>query len=152
MIAYVTPTSFLAGEYFKALRMVLANEAAPANIDFVSVRKDVFDDALQETLLAVYTRRGAGARARDTDASAHFISPSDCDRIDVEAAGTFRLPRAAGSPWLIPRTKEQGRLIASLRKMNHRLRDYGFAVSTGPLVWNRHKTQLAPRALKAPCR
>jgi adenine-specific DNA-methyltransferase len=45
VIAYVTPTSFLAGEYFKALRALLASSARPVNIDFVSVRKGVFDDA-----------------------------------------------------------------------------------------------------------
>jgi adenine-specific DNA-methyltransferase len=42
VIAYVTPTSFLAGEYFKALRALLASSARPVNIDFVSVRKGVF--------------------------------------------------------------------------------------------------------------
>jgi adenine-specific DNA-methyltransferase len=29
--------------------------------------------------------------------------------------------------------------------MRHRLRDYGYEVSTGPLVWNRHKQQLTSR-------
>jgi adenine-specific DNA-methyltransferase len=38
IIAYVTPTSFLAGQYFKALRSLLASSARPVNIDFVSVR------------------------------------------------------------------------------------------------------------------
>ncbi|MEK6398753.1 MAG: N-6 DNA methylase, partial [Terriglobus sp.] len=51
IVAYVTPTSFLAGEYFKSLRALLVESARPVNIDFVSVRKGIFDDALQETLL-----------------------------------------------------------------------------------------------------
>jgi adenine-specific DNA-methyltransferase len=144
VIAYVTPTSFLAGEYFKALRTVLANEAAPANIDFVSVRKGVFEDALQETLLATYKRSEAGY-IKASEASVHFISPVDYDRVEVESAGTFRVPVPVGIPWLIPRTNDQQRLIASLRKMGHRLRDYGYEVSTGPLVWNRHKQQLSSR-------
>jgi adenine-specific DNA-methyltransferase len=58
VIAYVTPTSFLAGEYFKALRSLLASYARPVNIDFVSVRRGVFDDALQETMLATYRKTG----------------------------------------------------------------------------------------------
>ena len=33
--------------------------------------------------------------------------------------------------------------------MTHRLRDYGYEVSTGPLVWNRHKDQLAETQSKA---
>jgi adenine-specific DNA-methyltransferase len=143
VIAYVTPTSFLAGEYFKALRGLLAKEAPPANLDFVSVRKGVFDDALQETLLATYERQG-----RQDNATVHFISPVDYDRITLEPAGTFTLPNPLADPWLIPRTAEQQRLVAGLRKMKHRLSDYGYEVSTGPLVWNRHKKQLAARPAK----
>ena len=140
VIAYVTPTSFLAGEYFKALRGLLGRDAPPSNIDFVSVRKGVFEDALQETLLATY-KRGR----KHGSATVHFISPIDYERMEVEAAGKFVLPAPASEPWLIPRTADQEALIAVLEAMPHRLRDYGYAVSTGPLVWNRHKTQLAAR-------
>jgi adenine-specific DNA-methyltransferase len=139
IIAYVTPTSFLAGEYFKALRKVLAGEAPPINLDFISDREGVFDDALQETLLATYRRGG-----RPHPASVHFIATSEGNQITIERAGTFELPKTAGGPWLVPRTSEQERLIAVLRRMPHRLSDYGYEVSTGPLVWNRHKPQLAP--------
>jgi adenine-specific DNA-methyltransferase len=143
VIAYVTPTSFLAGQYFKALRGLLAQEAPPVSIDFVSPRQGVFDDVLQETLLACYRRGGAAAPA-----SVHFISPVDAQRIEVESAGSFSLPAQARDPWLIPRTAEQQRLIAHLETMRHRLRDYGYEVSTGPLVWNRHKRQLCARPKK----
>ncbi len=143
IIAYVTPTSFLAGEYFKALRTVLANEAAPVNIDFVSVRKGVFEDALQETLLATYKPSTTAAAA-----TVHFISPIDYDNVEVKPAGTFELPAPVGNPWLIPRTLDQQQIIARLRTMKHRLSDYGYEVSTGPLVWNRHKKQLSARSDK----
>jgi len=142
VIAYVTPTSFLAGEYFKALRTVLADEAAPVNIDFVSVRKGVFEDALQETLLATYKSSTTAA------ATVHFISPIDYDNVEVKPAGTFELPAPVGNPWLIPRTLDQQQIIARLRTMKHRLSDYGYEVSTGPLVWNRHKKQLSARSDK----
>jgi len=32
--------------------------------------------------------------------------------------------------------------------MRHRLKDYGYEVSTGPLVWNRHKEQLSAKPNK----
>lgn len=137
VIAYVTPTSFLAGEYFKALRALLADQAPPSNIDFVSLREGVFDDVLQETLLATYQRG-----KKPASCSVHFITPVDCDSIETEPAGRFGLPSRSGDPWLIPRTVEQGQLIPALQDMTHRLRDYGYEVSTGPLVWNRHKKQL----------
>jgi len=137
VIAYVTPTSFLAGQYFKSLRNLLATEAPPVNLDFVSLRKGVFDDALQETLLATY-KRGGDAR----NATVHFIAPTSYDRIETEPAGKFVVPQTRGGPWLIPRASDQAPLMEALRRMTHRLRDYGYEVSTGPLVWNRHKSQL----------
>ena len=56
VIAYVTPTSFLAGEYFKALRSVLASDAPPVAVDFIEARRGVFEDVLQEALLATYRK------------------------------------------------------------------------------------------------
>ncbi len=53
IVAYVTPTSFLAGSYYQNLRRLLASEAPPVRMDFVEARRGVFDDVLQETLLAV---------------------------------------------------------------------------------------------------
>ncbi len=53
-VAYLTPTSFLSGEYFKNLRLFLRTHTVPLEIDFVSVRKGVFEDVLQETMLATY--------------------------------------------------------------------------------------------------
>ena len=147
VIAYVTPTSFLAGEYFKALRSLLASAARPVNIDFVSVRKGVFDDALQETMLATYRKTGVYLHPP----TVHFIAPTHEDKITVEEGGEFELSKDGG-PWLVPRTLHQGRLIAALRTMPARLEDYGFEVSTGPLVWNRHKAQLVNKAARTPFR
>ncbi len=76
VIAYVTPTSFLAGEYFKNLRALLGRDAPPATIDFVSARKGVFDDVLQETLLATY-RRGAAV----APVTVHEITPTNGARL-----------------------------------------------------------------------
>src|SRR6202034_1726890 len=56
LISFLTPSSFLAGEYFKNLRAVLSREAPPVAIDFVTARKGVFEDVLQETVLATYRK------------------------------------------------------------------------------------------------
>lgn len=144
VIAYVTPTSFLAGQYFKSLRSLLAVSARPVNIDFVSVRKGVFDDALQETMLATYRKTGVYLSAP----TVHFIAPTDQDDLTVEKGGSFDLP-VGGGPWLVPRNLEQAHLIERLRSMPHRLKDYGYEVSTGPLVWNRHKDQRAAKPGKS---
>lgn len=140
VIAYVTPTSFLAGEYYKALRRLLAQDAPPASIDFIVERKGVFADVLQETLLAAY-RRGGKADVGQV----HFISPTPQGEIQATAAGSFSLPASPDEPWLIPRTVGQSTLVRKAESMPHRLADYGYKVSTGPLVWNRHKPSLRDR-------
>jgi adenine-specific DNA-methyltransferase len=137
IVAYVTPTSFLAGEYFKALRALLVEEAPPVSLDFVASRRGVFDDVLQETLLAVYRRRGRRVAVR-----IHALQPLAGEALAVHEVGAVPLASESGEPWLLPRTREQAALVERLRRLPHRLQDYGYAVSTGQLVWNRHKDQL----------
>jgi adenine-specific DNA-methyltransferase len=146
VIAYVTPTGFLAGQYFKNLRKLLADEAPPSEIEFIDMRKGVFDSVLQETLLATYVRRGDRRRV-----SVRVISPTNGD-LTVVQAGTASLPDDSSQPWLLPRGPGDAGLVERLRSMPFRLCDWGYGVSTGPLVWNRHKPQLVsePGAGHAP--
>lgn len=137
VIAFVTPTSFLAGEYFKNLRGLLGREAPPTNIDFVSVRKGVFADVLQETLLATYRRGGKSDLGK-----VHFITPGPNGSITTKSAGSFGLPNEPTQPWVIPRSEDQCLLVRQAEELPYRLSDYGYTVSTGPLVWNRHKESL----------
>lgn len=137
VIAYVTPTSFLSGEYFKALRGLLGQEAPPVAIDFISQRKGIFADVLQETMLAVYQRSG-GSGTRQ----AHLMSPKPDGVIGTEPIGPFKLPDPPAQPWLIPRAASQVPVLHRARDLSFRLCDYGYTVSTGPLVWNRHKASL----------
>ena len=139
VIAYVTPTSFLAGVYFKNLRALLGRSAPPLSIDFVTVRKGMFDDVLQETALATY-RRGASS----APVTVAEISPVQ-DGLAIQQTGIIEFPVDPSLPWLLPRTAEQGPLVKRLTHMPHRLADWGYTVSTGPLVWNRFKSQLAHR-------
>ena len=141
MVAYVTPTSFLAGEYFKRLRSLLGASASPLSVDFVRTRSGVFDDVLQETVLVTYRRGSTGG-----EIDVFELGPRDDGALDAEPVGLALLPGDRSSPWLLPRSKSQAALVARLAGMSHRLADWGYTVSTGPLVWNRHKTQLHQRA------
>lgn len=141
LVCFLTPSSFLAGEYFKNLRSVLWKEAPPFSLDFVSARKGVFEDVLQETLLATY-RKGA----KRAPAAVSFIHPQPGEPLKVEAAGQFTLPRKANAPWFLARHSDEAQLAKKLRTMPERLADWGYKVSTGPLVWNRFKPQLRDQA------
>ncbi len=139
LIGYVTPTSFLGGQYFKALRGLMKEEAPPVMMDFVTERQGVFEDVLQETMLTVYKR----ADGNDTSVAVHFMKPNGEDRpVQVQEVGMFELPSNGEEPWFLPRDLQQAALLKKMASMPHRLMDYGFCVNTGQLVWNRHKEQL----------
>lgn len=142
IIAYVTPTSFLSGEYFKALRGLIGQEAKPRSFDFVTARRGVFDDVLQETILAVY-RKGYCEHIEVSE-----ITPTRDTKIEVALAGKGELPADPASPWILPRNSQEAGIVSAMAAMPTRLRDWGYRVSTGPLVWNRFKSQLAARAAK----
>lgn len=137
VVGYVTPTSMLSGLYSKALRGLLATEASPLAVNFVSERNGVFEDVLQETVLATYRRGGEGRTGK-----VGFIAIDSEGKTAFQEAGMFALPTHPDAPWLLPRSLQQVALARRLRSMPHRLSDYGYGVSTGPLVWNRFKDQL----------
>ncbi|MGD0872638.1 MAG: N-6 DNA methylase [Bryobacteraceae bacterium] len=137
LISFLTPSSFLAGEYFKNLRALLWTEAPPVTLDFVTLRKGVFEDVLQETILATYQKG-----ARRSRAPVFFVHPQPGSPAIPESAGCFTLPREATAPWMLPRHTDEANLAQRLRTMPVRLADWGYKVSTGPLVWNRFKPQL----------
>lgn len=137
LVAYVTPTSMLSGLYHKVLRALLVREGPPVSVDLITERAGVFEDVLQETMLAVYRRGGRRGSAR-----VGFLSVGVGGQLACCPAGSFTLPRDPQAPWLLPRAPGQVPLTRRLRAMRHRLADYGYGVSTGPLVWNRFKPQL----------
>lgn len=142
MIAYVTPTGMLSGEYFKKLRGLLMQSAPPARIELLDSRKGVFDGVLQETMLAVYVR---GAATRKVKVSS-LGQPDGRGRLPVSKTGVCVLPFDPTAPWLLPRDARDAALIEAANQKPMRLHDYGFRIKTGPLVWNRHKQQLRHHA------
>jgi adenine-specific DNA-methyltransferase len=141
LIAYVTPTSFLGGLYFKKLRGFLADAAPPTQIDFVADRDNVFAGVLQETLLVVYAPARQNPELRVSEIRASGLE-HECE---ISALGTYPAPANTEAPWVLPRTSETTHLIDLARNTPGRISDYRVKVSTGPLVWNRHKDQLADK-------
>jgi adenine-specific DNA-methyltransferase len=143
VIAYLTPTSVLGGQYYTALRQLLAAEAPPVAIDFVHARRGVFEDVLQETLLALYRKGGKRDRFQ-----VHYLNVDNEREARLTKNGKVGFPIDAGAPWLAPREPGHVRLIKSAEDMAARLSDWGYGVSTGPLVWNRFKSQMRTRAAR----
>lgn len=139
VVSFITPTSFLAGQYFKELRSLIANTAPAVSIDFINARSGVFEDVLQETALVVFRR---GAKPTLSPVHSLEISTEADAGLRIERAGDFTVPADPSAPWIIPRDPAAGQLAAGLKALPHRLGDYGYRVKTGPLVWNRYKDQL----------
>jgi adenine-specific DNA-methyltransferase len=138
LLAFVTPTSFLGGLYYKNLRGFLRRSCPLRAIDFVTDRSGVFKDVLQETCLSVFRKS-----SRDGRISVSGISPGrGGDSCQVVPIGQVKLGEGLVSPWILPREKKELPLCRLFAHMPTRLRDLGFEVKTGPLVWNRHKDQL----------
>lgn len=143
VIAYLTPTSVLGGQYYASLRQLLAEEAPPVAIDFVHARRGVFEDVLQETLLALYRKGGPRQRFQ-----VHYLHVDNEREARLTKNGKVSLPDEARTPWLAPRAPAHVELIKAAEKMTARLADWGYGVSTGPLVWNRFKRQMRNRAAR----
>ena len=137
IIAYITPTSFLGGQYFQALRALLGKVAPPVAFDFIAHREGVFADVLQETLLSAYRKRPGRRKV-----SVSYLSVKETGRLTIKSNGRCALPASPDKPWILPRVPSQADLAQSCERLTHRLSDLGYTVSTGPLVWNRHKPKL----------
>jgi adenine-specific DNA-methyltransferase len=141
VISYLTPTSFLSGEYFKKLRQYIRENTAVIEADLVAVRKDVFEDVLQETMLTTYYKHNGDAAVQVNVQINELITLSD-DNMKLEVIGNSPLPQELIAPWLLPKTIEQVTPIKAMAHMPSRLKDWGYKIITGQLVWNRHKEQL----------
>jgi adenine-specific DNA-methyltransferase len=136
IIAYLTPTSYMGGQYFKALRRLLVEQAPPVNIDIVESRQDVFEEVLQEVALSVFRR---GSRLRAASCSTIHVGNGV---LRIEAAGSLVLPKNPEASWVMPRKASDAAFVERMLSMPSRLSDWGYSVSTGPLVWNRKKARL----------
>jgi adenine-specific DNA-methyltransferase len=145
IIGFLTPTSFLSGEYFKNLRSVILAETCPIQADFVSVRKGVFEDVLQETMLTTYKKTIGKAKVRIIAVNEIV---SSFNAIKINSVGNYKLPVIQSEPWIIPRNVSQSPQIPAMALMSDRLNTWGFKVCTGQLVWNRHKPQLSDQNKK----
>ncbi|MGH2971769.1 MAG: N-6 DNA methylase [Gaiellaceae bacterium] len=137
--AFVVPTSVVGGAYYQRLREFLIKTAPPQWLAFIDDRSGVFTgDVLQEALLGVFVR---GRRSLTVSVRRVGSSPSFGGAEHVVSRASWVGKR----PWLIARDPDDVSLVAAATARKHRLSDYGWKVSTGPLVWNRHRDQLFPR-------
>lgn len=135
VLAALVPTSFTSGLYFSKLRETISTSAPMRSTAFVAERDGVFANVLQETCLAVFSRRTRSRWTKIASVNGH-----------VEPVARVKSPRGAG-PWLLPRRADDAATAASAARLPLRLADVGYRCSTGPLVWNRRQADLSATRL-----
>lgn len=138
VLAALIPTSFTSGRYFTNLRAEMAKVAPLRDITFVSERNGVFSSVLQETCLGVFTRRVS----RRTQISTMRGGENTPDAVTSVAAVTLH---HTSRPWVLPRRADDAPVAAAAAAMPLTLASAGWSASTGPLVWNRRKSDLYAR-------
>lgn len=138
VLALVTPTSFLGGQYFTKLRALLATEVMPVSIEVFGNRTGIFESVLQETALTTYRSESS----KEQRCAVSVLTLDDAG--EIRGSGRLKIDELPddGSPWILPRHSHEVALVDCLVKHEQRLADWGYRVKTGPLVWNRHKAQL----------
>nr|BFE75034.1 hypothetical protein GCM10020092_083350 [Actinoplanes digitatis] len=135
-VAALIPAGWIGGKYFQLLRKHLASKAPLRQVSYIADRSGVFSTGvLQETVLAVFRRGEAG------DVACEQVTMNGT--VKSAAIGHGTIPTDTSLPWLLPRSQDDNALVAAAGGMTKRLKDYHWKVSTGPLVWNRHKDQLS---------
>lgn len=137
-LVFITPRSYASGPYFQRLRELFFRLIRPTDIHVFSSRTDAFSDVLQETAIT------AGTRLTDWDRSTRkqrIRLTSSTGAEDIASASTRTLPLSnvlrgdcAHRVLHFPASKDHDRVAALVRQWPGSLRDFGWEVSTGPVV------------------
>jgi adenine-specific DNA-methyltransferase len=136
-IVFVTPTSFLSGRYSRKLRNLLSDHTGPKRLQFLRSRSRVFEGVRQEMVISSVTR--IEPRSLIT---VEEISDGAHGELEIYQLGQHQITKVPGSPWMLPRSQTEAGMENILNGFECRLADLGYSVSTGPLIWNRHKERL----------
>lgn len=139
-LAFVLPTSFIAGPYFKGLREEILARANVVRIDMHQQREHLFIDAIQDVCLLVLQRHGPSCPPNDR----YALGLIDADGTRI-ALGTASTP-PGGEAWLVPVANaprsEAGHFALLTSQPAAVIASYGYRVRVGKVVPKRERKQL----------
>jgi adenine-specific DNA-methyltransferase len=148
-LVFITPRSYASGPYFQRFREFFFNLIRPTDIHVFDSRTDAFSDVLQETAITAGTRLTNWDR---TERRQRIRLTRSTGADDIVSASTRTLPLSsvlrgdcAHRVLYFPASKDHDRVSALVRGWPGSLHDYGWAVSTGPVVAFRAKRFLADK-------
>lgn len=124
-IGLLTPTSYLAGPMFSALRKHVAQHAQVLAVDLLGSRTATFLNVEQETVIA--TLRASPPSEGDLAAVSVWTGE------EFEHLANVRL-NCEGGPWVLPRARADAALLHGAAQSKYRLSDYGYRPKIGSMV------------------
>lgn len=151
--SFITPRSFLSGDYFRRFRRDLFAATEPLGVHVFEARDRAFerDGVLQENIIFSLRRRKTDVTTAvvPDEGSPIRVSFSQ-DQTDLESAEARNVPwkrfldPANGHYWVrLPLDQHDDRLLDGFDQWSGRIEAYGWHISTGPVVRFRLKQELS---------
>lgn len=134
VLVFITPRSYAAGHYFKAFREAFFSEMHPVHTHLFDSRKEVFSNqaVLQESVILKAIKGGT---------SNHLVISSSRNGNDLNSCRENRVPLSYALyqdngyfVFRLPLDDFDDIVIEIVDSWNAKLTDYGFQISTGPVV------------------
>jgi adenine-specific DNA-methyltransferase len=147
---FITPRSYASGPYFQRFRELFFRLIRPTDIHVFDSRTEAFSTILQETVITAGTRLSGWEKKRER-LRIRLASSTGADDVGSSAVRTLSLSSVLRGDCNhrvvhFPASKHHDRAAALVRKWPGSLRDYGWEVSTGPVVAFRAKRFLRDTA------
>lgn len=133
ILSAIVPTSLYTSKNFVRVRKRISKAGTVASIFWLTNRKGVFHDVLQE--ISVITI-DCSLSSKKSETLIRSLGKG------FDSNFKTRIPcRQGEKTWPIPKTEEQANLLGSIKNVPFRIKDYGYSVHIGHLVWNRDRRQ-----------
>jgi len=137
----ITPTGFIGGKYFKALRRYIENHASANSFSFFQNRKNIFDGVQQELVISLFRKC---PRSRKTVIRSITV---DCKgELSVSKIGSVHLNKQGS--WVLPKTREELSVAELFHSCRYILPSIGYVIHTGYVVPHRSNGYLSNRKRK----
>ena len=133
ILSVIIPTSFYSSKNFVKSRQRISQSGQVTSVLWLTNRKGIFYDVLQETSVLTVD---CGKSQKNGATRVRSLTKGTISNFST------RIPSRQGKkPWSIPKNKEQANILHAAEQAPFRLRDYGYHISIGSLVWNRDQRQ-----------
>jgi adenine-specific DNA-methyltransferase len=137
-LAYISPKSFVSGQYFRNLRRFLGRELDIQRFDMFSSRTGLFDGVLQEVVI-LHAARSA-AQSKEIELREYNGAPDKPAATTTRvAAESVLLSEAFDRAFFVTADPLAHRVLEQMTRAAKPLHEHGWEAVTGTIVWNRVK-------------